>query len=163
MQRKSFEGMQCPIARSLEHVGEWWSMLILRDAAQGLTRFDEFQKSLGIAPNILSRRLNNLVEAGLLERRQYSERPPREDYILTARGQDFRPVLWAILAYGNRHFAPEGESVMLVDRETGLRADPVLVDRVSGKIMTPATFRPAAGPAADDSVRRRHLPAGATP
>jgi DNA-binding HxlR family transcriptional regulator len=163
MQRKSFEGMACPIARSLEHVGEWWSMLILRDAAQGLTRFDEFQKSLGIAPNILSRRLNNLVEAGLLERRQYSERPPREDYILTARGQDFRPVLWAILAYGNRHFAPEGESVMLVDRETGLRADPVLVDRVSGKVMTPATFRPAAGPAADDALRRRHLPAEAAP
>jgi DNA-binding HxlR family transcriptional regulator len=163
MQRKSFEGMPCPIARSLEHVGEWWSMLILRDAAQGLTRFDEFQKSLGIAPNILSRRLNNLVEAGLLERRQYSERPPREDYILTARGQDFRPVLWAILAYGNRHFAPEGESVMLVDRETGLRADPVLVDRVSGKIMTPATFRPAAGPAADDALRRRHAPAEAVP
>jgi DNA-binding HxlR family transcriptional regulator len=163
MQRKSFEGMQCPIARSLEHVGEWWSMLILRDAAQGLTRFDEFQKSLGIAPNILSRRLSNLVEAGLLERRQYSERPPREDYILTQRGQDFRPVLWAILAYGNRHFAPEGESVMLVDRETGLRADPVLVDRVSGKVMTPATFRPAAGPAADETLRRRHLPAAATP
>jgi DNA-binding HxlR family transcriptional regulator len=161
MQRKSFEGMQCPIARSLEHVGEWWSMLILRDAAQGLTRFDEFQKSLGIAPNILSRRLNNLVEAGLLERRQYSERPPREDYILTERGQDFRPVLWAILAYGNRHFAPEGESVVLVDRETGLRAEPVLVDRVSGKVMTPAGFRPAAGPAADDALRRRHAAAAA--
>jgi DNA-binding HxlR family transcriptional regulator len=163
MQRKSFEGMQCPIARSLEHVGEWWSMLILRDAGQGLTRFDEFQKSLGIAPNILSRRLNNLVEAGLLERRQYSERPPREDYVLTERGQDFRPVLWAILAYGNRHFAPEGESVMLVDRETGLRADPVMVDRVSGKVMTPATFRPAPGPAADDALRRRHLPVEAAP
>jgi DNA-binding HxlR family transcriptional regulator len=163
MQRKSFEGMPCPIARSLEHVGEWWSMLILRDAAQGLTRFDEFQKSLGIAPNILSRRLTNLVEAGLLERRQYSERPPREDYVLTARGQDFRPVLWAILAYGNRHFAPEGESVMLVDRETGKRAEPVLVDRVSGKIMTPATFRPAAGPAADEALRRRHAPAEAAP
>jgi len=160
MQHKSFEGMQCPIARSLEHVGEWWSMLILRDAAQGMTRFDEFQKSLGIAPNILTKRLNGLVEAGLLERSRYSDRPPRDEYKLTARGQDFRPVLWAILAFGNRHFAPEGESVVLVDAETGLRADPVLVDRVSGKEMVPPAFRPAAGPAATDGLRQRHSGSG---
>jgi len=73
--------MQCPIARSLERVGEWWSILILRDALHGLTRFDEFQKSLGIAPNMLTRRLNALVEGGLLERRRYSERPPRDEYL----------------------------------------------------------------------------------
>jgi DNA-binding HxlR family transcriptional regulator len=150
--------MPCPIARSLEHVGEWWSMLILRDAALGMRRFDEFQKSLGIAPNMLTRRLNGLVEAGFLERRQYSERPPRDEYVLTPRGQDFRPVLWAILAFGNRHFAPEGESVMVVDAQTGLRADPVLVDRVSGKEMTPEKFRAAPGPAAGDRVLRRYGP-----
>jgi DNA-binding HxlR family transcriptional regulator len=156
MQRKSFDGMSCPIARSLEHVGEWWSILILRDAARGMTRFDEFQKSLGIAPNMLTRRLSGLVEAGFLERRQYSERPPRDEYVLTPRGQDFRPVLWAIMAFGNRHFAPEGESVVLVDAETGLRADPVLIDRVSGKAMTPATFRPAPGPAAAVAYLQRY-------
>ena len=83
MQRKSFAAMSCPIARSLEHVGEWWSMLILRDAFGGTTRFDDFQQSLGIAPNMLARRLAALVEAGLLERRRYSERPPRDDYVLT--------------------------------------------------------------------------------
>jgi DNA-binding HxlR family transcriptional regulator len=151
--------MSCPIARSLEHVGEWWSMLILRDAALGITRFDEFQKSLGIAPNMLTRRLAGLVEAGLLERRPYSERPPRDEYVLTPRGQDFRPVLWAIMAFGNRHFAPEGESVVLVDAKTGLRAEPMLVDRVSGKEMTPSAFRPAPGPAATGSVQRRYQPA----
>ena len=64
MQRKSFGNMQCPIARSLERVGEWWSILILRDALHGLTRFDQFQKSLDIAPNMLTRRLNALVEGG---------------------------------------------------------------------------------------------------
>ena len=69
MQRKSFGSMTCPIARSLERVGEWWSILILRDAFRGLTRFDQFQKSLDIAPNMLTRRLNALVECGLLERR----------------------------------------------------------------------------------------------
>ncbi len=142
MQRKSFGDMQCPIARSLEHVGEWWSILILRDAGQGITRFDAFQKSLGIAPNILARRLAGLVEAGLLERRSYSVRPPRDEYVLTERGQDFHPVLWAILAFGNRHFAPEGESLVLVDNETGLQAVPCLIDQVSGKAMTPVNFSP---------------------
>ncbi len=72
--------MLCPIARSLERVGEWWSMLIMRDALYGMTRFDEFQTSLGIAPNMLTRRLTALVEAGLLERRLYNERPPRYEY-----------------------------------------------------------------------------------
>lgn len=105
MQRKSFADMKCPIALSLEHVGEWWSMLILRDAFGGTTRFDEFQRSLGIAPNMLARRLAALVEADLLERRRYSERPPRDDYVLTARGRDFKPVLAALVAFGNKHFA----------------------------------------------------------
>ena len=72
MQNKSFGTMSCPIARSLERVGEWWSILIIRDALHGMTRFDEFQTSLGIAPTTLTRRLNGLVDAGLLERRRYS-------------------------------------------------------------------------------------------
>jgi DNA-binding HxlR family transcriptional regulator len=156
MQRTSFSDMQCPIARSLERVGEWWSILILRDAFQGLTQFDQFQKSLGIAPNMLTRRLNSLVEAGLLERRRYSEHPPRDEYVLTERGRDFRPVLWALLTWGNRHFAPEGPCVLIVDKETGKPADPVLVDRKTGKIMTTDTFRSAPGPAADARTRARH-------
>ena len=106
MQHKSFGNMSCPIARSLERVGEWWSILILRDAFLGLTRFDQFQKSLDIAPNILARRLQALVEAGLLERRGYSARPPRDEYLLTARGRDFRPVLWAHARLGQQAFRP---------------------------------------------------------
>src|SRR5947209_10615850 len=133
MQRKSFRDMPCPIARGLDRVGEWWSILILRDAVHGFTRFDEFQKSLGIAPNMLTRRLDALVEAGLLERRRYSERPPRHEYVLTDRGRDFRPVLVALLAWGNKHFAPEGASVLLVDRQTGAAVDPVLVDPATGR------------------------------
>jgi DNA-binding HxlR family transcriptional regulator len=156
MQRKTFGNLQCPIARSLERVGEWWSILILRDAFHGLTRFDQFQKSLDIAPNMLTRRLNALVESGLLERRRYNERPPRDEYVLTERGRDFRPVLWALLSWGNKHFAPEGKSVVLVDRETGAEADPMLVDRASGRPISDAAFRSAAGPAADERTRRRH-------
>ena len=76
MKHTDFGRMPCPIARSLGKVGEWWSILILRDAFYGLSRFDEFEKSLKIAPNMLTRRLNGLVEGGLMERRQYSARPP---------------------------------------------------------------------------------------
>lgn len=155
MQRTSFDTMPCPIARSLERVGEWWSMLILRDALAGMTRFDEFQQSLGIAPNMLTRRLGALVEAGLLERHLYSTRPPRHEYRLTKRGQDFRPVLLAMLAWGNRHFAPEGESVRLVEAATGRVAEPVLVDRASGRPLTEPDFVLAPGPAASERLRRR--------
>jgi len=138
MQRKSFSTMQCPIARGLEHVGEWWSILIMRDAFRGLTRFDAFSESLGIAPNMLARRLTALVKAGLLERRRYSERPPRDEYVLTRRGLDFRPVMLAMLAFGNRHFPPDDRDVRIVNSETGQAVEPLLVD--------PATGRPIDGP-----------------
>ena len=157
MRRKSFGNMQCPIARSLERVGEWWSILILRDAFHGLSRFDQFQENLDIAPNMLTRRLKALVEDGLLERRRYSERPPRDEYLLTQAGRDFRPVLWALLAWGNKHFAPEGPSVVVVDSQTGAEADPVLVDRTSGRPLVGPAFRSAAGPAANARTRRRYL------
>ncbi len=156
MQRKSLGNMQCPIARSLERVGEWWSILILRDCLHGLTRFDEFEKSLGIAPNMLTRRLTGLVEAGLLERRQYSERPPRFEYVLTERGRDFQPVLATLLVWGNKHFAPEGASVVIVNRETGELADPVVVDRISGRPLSDPVFSTAPGPAAEGETRERH-------
>src|SRR3954451_9370333 len=155
MQRKSFGSMPCPIARSLERVGEWWSMLILRDALQGMTRFDEFQKSLGIAPNMLTRRLQALVEAGLLERRRYSEHPPRDEYILTARGRDFQPVIVALLTWGNKHFAPEGASVLLVDAQTGVAADPVMVDRATGRPLEEPDYVYAPGPAAGARTRAK--------
>lgn len=156
MQRKSFDQMQCPIARSLERVGEWWSILIMRDALHGLTRFDEFQKSLGIAPNMLTRRLNTLVECGLLERRQYSERPPRDEYVLTDKGRDFRPVVLTLLAWGNRHFAPEGPSVILVNRDTGAAVDPILTDPATGRPVDEPEYVLAPGPAAGAGVLRRY-------
>lgn len=147
MQHTRFAAMPCPIARSLDCVGEWWSILILRDAFQGITRFDAFQCNLGIAPNMLSKRLAALVEAGMLERRRYNERPPRDEYVLTARGQDFHDVLMALLAFGNRHFAPEGERVRIVDAGTGAPADPVMVDQNTGRRLRSPDFRLTPGPA----------------
>ena len=101
MRRKSFEEMACPIAQSLELVGEWWTPLILRDVVMvGLTRFDDIQNNLGIAPTVLTSRLNHLVDTGLLERRQYNERPPRFEYIATESARDFKPVLEALATWG---------------------------------------------------------------
>jgi len=155
MQHRNLGEMTCPVARALERVGDGWTILILRDAFHGLTRFDEFQKSLDIAPNILSRRLAGLVEDGLLARRRYSDHPPREDYVLTEKGRDFRAVVLAMLAWGNRHYAPEGKSVVLIDGETGREVDPVLVDPVTGRSVTEYPYRTVAGPAADERTRRR--------
>lgn len=156
MERVSFAKAGCPIARSLERVGEWWSILIMRDALNGLTRFDEFQSNLGIAPNMLTRRLKALVAAGLLERRKYCGRPVRYEYVVTERGLDFRPVLWTLAVWGSKHFAPEGPSIVLVDRQTGKWAKPVLVDAGNGKAMTDNTYIPVAGPAASKSLRARY-------
>ncbi|WP_127091750.1 winged helix-turn-helix transcriptional regulator [Aquabacter cavernae] len=156
MKRTSFGTMACPIARSLERVGEWWSILILRDALNGFTRFDDFQRSLGIAPNMLTRRLAALVEDGLLEKRAYSTRPLRHEYVLTERGRDFRPVVVALLAWGNKHFAPEGESVVVRNMETGEVAEPILVDRATGRPITDPIFRTMPGPAAGPSTHARY-------
>jgi len=141
MQHKGFEHMRCPIARSLDRVGEWWSILILRDAFKGMTRFDQFQKSLGIAPNMLTRRLNTLVESGLLERRLYCDKPPRYEYVLTATGRDFRPVLWSLVSWGNKHFPPEKETAVVVDAETGEEVDPVLIDSRTGRVLRGPEFK----------------------
>lgn len=94
MQRTAFDQTQCPVARSLDRVGEWWSILILRDAFDGLTRFDRFAQGLGITPNTLTRRLKALCGAGLMERRLHQERPARHEYGLTEKGRNIRPVLW---------------------------------------------------------------------
>jgi DNA-binding HxlR family transcriptional regulator len=99
MKRKSFADMACPIARSLDIVGEWWTLLIIRDALAGATRFDEFRKT-GIADNILSARLELLVREGILERRAYQEHPPRHEYLLTDKGRDLLPVIVALARWG---------------------------------------------------------------
>lgn len=121
----------CPIARTVAFAGDAWSLLILRDAHLGFTRFDEFRKSLNIAPTILTRRLASLTEEGLLEKRRYSERPPREEYLLTAAGRDFLPVLFMIGAWGRQHRGG-GKLTRFVDAETGKEIQPVAVDAASG-------------------------------
>lgn len=121
----------CPIARSLACFGDTWSILILRDAHAGLTRFDQFRKSLGIAPTILTRRLATLTAEGLLEKRLYSERPPRDEYVLTAAGRDFLPVLFVLGAWGNQHRGT-GPLTRFFDAENGTEIKAIVVDEVTG-------------------------------
>jgi DNA-binding HxlR family transcriptional regulator len=121
----------CPIARSLVCVGDSWSVLILRDAFLGLSRFDQFRKSLGIAPTMLTSRLASLTEEGLLEKRRYMERPPRDEYVLTPAGRDFLPVLIMLNAWGTKHRSG-GDLTRFVDAETGKEIVPIAVDLETG-------------------------------
>src|SRR3954447_12475898 len=108
VQRTSFEDMNCSVAQCLEVVGEWWSMLIVRDAFLGVRRFDDFQARLGISRNILNIRLTTLTEAGVLERVPYQERPRRFEYRLTDKGRDLWPVLATMRQWGDKWAAPHG-------------------------------------------------------
>ncbi len=140
MRRKSLADAPCPLARGLDEVGEWWSILILRDAFRGLTRFDEFQRSIGIATNILTRRLQTLVDAGLLERRPYQDRPVRYEYRLTDKGRDFLPVVVTLADWGRRWVLPEG-AFRFVSTETGRTVEPALIDRNTGAPITAGSIR----------------------
>lgn len=134
MDIEKFSAGTCPVARSLTRAGDAWSFLILRDAGLGLTRFDEFRASLGIAPNILTRRLKALTEGGLLEKRRYSQRPPRDEYVLTEAGRDFLPILQAMGAWGRRHNGA-GAVNRVVNAETGEDVEPVVIDRRTGRLL----------------------------
>src|SRR5262249_61139892 len=114
------------------------------------------QKAPGIDPNMLAWRLSARAAAGFLERCRYGVHPPRDEYLPTARGRDFRPVLIALLAFGNRHFAPEGTSVTIVDAQTGVEAEPIIVDRFTGRPIREPEFAWVPGPAAGERTRRRY-------
>ena len=150
MERKSFAGMHCSVAQCLEAVGEWWSMLILRDAFLGVTRFDEFQQRLGISRNILNQRLAHLLEHGVLQKTLYSEHPPRYEYRLTAKGRDLWPVLTAMRQWGDRWEAPDGPPVELVHKECGHVASVVPTCSACGEALTARDVRAGAGSGAGD-------------
>lgn len=107
MQRTRFGDMACSIARTLDVIGEPWSPLILRDVFVGITRFDQIQRDLDISRKVLTERLKWLVENGVLERRAYSDRPPRHEYALTAKGLELCDLLMAMVRWGDRHTAGE--------------------------------------------------------
>lgn len=124
MLKRTYEHQVCSIAGALELIGERWSLLILRDVFLGVHRFDDLQRDLGVARNVLRDRLRLLVDEEILERRRYQERPERFEYHLTDKGRDLWPVLHALMTWGDRHAAPPGgPATVVVHRGCGGEID----------------------------------------
>ncbi len=120
VRRTSFENAECPVARSLDSIGDWWSLLIIRDAFLGLRRFGEFQKSLGLAKNILTVRLRTLVDDGILKTAPASDGSTYQEYVLTPKGRGIFPVLVALRQWSEEFsFSPGECTTVLVDRDKG--------------------------------------------
>ncbi len=152
VERKSFAAMHCSVAQCLEVVGEWWTMLIIRDAFLGVTRFDRFQDRLGISRNILNQRLARLVDDGIFDKVAYSEHPPRYDYRLTTKGRDLWPVLAAMLQWGDRYAAPDGPPLLLVHESCGHVAEAVTVCSACGERLGARDVRAVSGPGDADEL-----------
>ena len=123
MLKSDYATQTCSIARTLELVGERWSLLIVREAFLGTRRFDDYQRRLGVARNVLQARLERLVAAGVLKREPYQERPVRYEYKLTEKGLDLWPVIVALLQWGDKYEAPDGPPVVLEHRGCGGAVD----------------------------------------
>ena len=146
----------CSAAQALEVVGERWTLLIVRDVLAGFRRFDEMQRSLGVARNVLAGRLGRLVEEGILERRAYSERPPRHEYFLTEKGLDLWPVLVAISKWGDRYGDwPDGPPLVILHKECGGEVDDRRICRRCGKHLGVRDAYAAPGPGATSRVEER--------
>ncbi|MFI6692974.1 winged helix-turn-helix transcriptional regulator [Streptomyces sp. NPDC050433] len=155
--RINLEGRENPLCAAAQHVCEWWTLLILHDAFDGYTRFDQFQENLGISSSMLTTRLKALVADGLLERRPYQTNPVRHEYVLTDLGQSLWPVIVALTAWGNSRLAPEERSMVLVDATTGEEVDPIVVDASTCRRLDDSdAYVYAAGPAASDAMRARY-------
>ena len=145
---KEYEGQICSIARSLELVGERWTLLVIREVFNGNRRFSEMQRSLGVARNVLTDRLQGLLDEGILERRPYSERPERYEYFLTEKGLDLWPVMVSLLHWGNEHEPlPHGPPMLLLHKgECGGEIDDRRICTRCGKHLGPREARAVDGP-----------------
>ena len=147
MERKKFTTSPCSIARSLDVLGDWWNPMILRECLYGNRRFDEIQFWLNISRNILTRRLADLVAAGLLNKVSYQENPVRYEYVLTDKGYDACLILLALMPFGEQWYFDAGKHpIELRDRETGERVVPVVVDSKTGKPLDSKNLVPCPGP-----------------
>jgi DNA-binding HxlR family transcriptional regulator len=156
VRRTSFEKAECPIARSLDAIGDWWSMLIIRDALFGSRRFGEFQKNLGLAKNILTVRLRALVDQGILKMAPASDGSAYQEYVLTPKGHGVFPILVALRQW-NEEFdeRPEEIATTLVDRETARPVRKLELYSQDGRLLTAADTMLKPRPAAKQS---RHVP-----
>lgn len=147
MKLKSFDHMNCSLAQTVEVIGERWTLLILREAFFGKKRFEEFQNGLGIARNILTVRLNRLVEQEILAKRPVEA--GRFEYVLTPRGLELQPVLLAMTQWGDRHKPhPRGKRVVFVERATGKPIAPMAVRSADGRVLSARDVKATPGPGA---------------
>lgn len=147
VRRASFDDMNCSIARSLEVIGEWWTLLVVREAFFGVTRFEDFQRRLGIARNVLTTRLDTLVDHGVLERRPYDEPRSRYDYVLTDKGQALWPVLVTIRQWGDEWIlGKDNAPVELIHTTCGERTHAHLHCDRCGEPLERRTVRATTGP-----------------
>jgi DNA-binding HxlR family transcriptional regulator len=144
---RTYDSEVCSIARALEVVGERWSVLIVRNALfAGSTRFSDFQRSLGIATNVLKTRLDGFVEAGIMQRRQYSEQPDLYEYLLTDKGRDLAPALIALTEWGDRWAAPDGPPILYRHSICGSDVGHRVVCSTCGRVDDPAEVGALPGP-----------------
>ena len=146
MLRSDYSDQNCSVARALEVIGERWTLLIIRNAFYGIKRFDDHQRWLGIARNVLQSRLERLVEEGILTRELYQERPPRYEYRLTQKGRDLWPVLVTLLQWGDRHVADAGPPIVLRHRGCGGGIDTHLRCERCGADLDARDVEPESGP-----------------
>jgi DNA-binding HxlR family transcriptional regulator len=145
---RTYEGQNCSVAKTLELVGERWTVLILRDVFLGRRRFDEMADNLKIARNVLTQRLQRLVEEGVLEKVAYQERPERFEYRLTDKGLDLWPVMITLMQFGDRYYAPDGPPVVITHRDCGGTMDAHRICDRCGAKLTAKQVRAHAGPGA---------------
>jgi DNA-binding HxlR family transcriptional regulator len=151
--RNDYPGQFCSIAKSLEVIGERWSLLIVRDVLNGNRRFGELQSSLGIARNVLSSRLQSLIDEDILERRAYQESPPRHEYFLTEKGLDLWPALIALMHWGDKYSAgPEGPPRLIVHKECGGEINERGICEGCGEVLGARDARQVAGPGWDAAL-----------
>ena len=137
--RKSLNEQPCPVARSVDLIGDRWSLLIVRDAFDGMHRFSDFQRSLGMAKNILSDRLRKLVDAGILAMQDASDGSAYQEYVLTPQGESLFPVVVALRQWGEQHlFAPSERHSVLIDKRTGQPVPPMAPHAPDGTVLQPA-------------------------
>ena len=145
---RTYDDLNCSVARTLELIGERWTVLVLREAFLGRRRFDEMAAELGVARNILTARLARLVEEGVLEKVPYRERPRRFEYRLTEKGVDLWPVLVSLLQYGDRYYAPHGPPLVLTHKTDGGAVDGHRCCERCGAKLTARDVRAQPGPGA---------------
>jgi DNA-binding HxlR family transcriptional regulator len=143
---RTYDSQECSVARTLEVMGDRWTMLVIRDAFRGVRRFDDFQRSLGVARNVLADRLGRLVDDGILERRRYQERPERFEYRLTEKGIDLWPVLVSLMKWGDRHAAPHGPPMLVLHRGCGGQVDARFICEKCGEPVDARTAEGRPGP-----------------